>query len=312
MVLDEAPYSDQRVDVETIEEVYSSVYEDEFLADNEYLKVVGGYTMSCSITTMEIQVAMKATKSRVVGPDGWSIRDVIRLSPGTVSILANSMFYLGYVPARLRENRAILIPKNRNDPIDVNNYRPITISSVFFRIVNKVWAKRLSEIKTCDEQGGFKPQDACLANTMILHNIIKNYRNRLNPHTLISLDLKKAFDRVSHHSLVRALRRFGVPQAVVEYVAANFRGIFKRISCGSQISRDITLKRDTKQGDPMSPILFNMLMDKLLSSLPRETGLDLDDIKVAALAYADDVVSLARTRKDGEDQPGSSKEGVWI
>lgn len=51
----------------------------------------------------------------------------------------------------------------------------------------------------------------------------------------------------------------------------------------------------------MSPVLFNFIIDELLTSLPKEGGLELDGVKLAVLAYADDVVLLAKSRRGGED-----------
>lgn len=122
----------------------------------------------------------------------------------------------------------------------------------------------------------------------------------MTPYRLISMNLKKAFDRVSHNSIDRALKRFRLHSLVRDYMMANYFEASTTISCGGMQSRKFQIKRGVKEGDPMSPCLLNLVMGKLLTSLPTECGLAFGDTRIAALAYADDLVLLARSRRDDE------------
>ena len=56
----------------------------------------------------------------------------------------------------------------------------------------------------------------------------------------------------------------------------------------------IHLTSGVKQGDPLSPVLFNIVMDQLLESLNESNlGVILDGMKLPALAYADDLALMA-------------------
>ena len=48
-----------------------------------------------------------------------------------------------------------------------------------------------------------------------------------------------------------------------------------------------------KQGDPLSPIIFNLVMDRLFSRLLKEIGVRVGDSIVNAMRYADDIVLFA-------------------
>ena len=48
-----------------------------------------------------------------------------------------------------------------------------------------------------------------------------------------------------------------------------------------------------KQGDPLSPVIFNLIIDQLLRSLPQECGSTYNGKTVRAMTFADDVVLLA-------------------
>jgi len=51
-----------------------------------------------------------------------------------------------------------------------------------------------------------------------------------------------------------------------------------------------------KQGDPLSPILFNLVIDRLLRAFPNEIGTKVGNAMTTADAFADDLFLLAETR----------------
>lgn len=195
-------------------------------------------------------------KSRAAEPDLRNIENASRLAPETICIMANSMLILGHIPEPLSKNRTVLIQKGKENLKTINQWRPITISSIFLRIINRVWARRLSGILTCDLQVSFKAQDGCLLNTMILNNIIKDHRDRLIPHNLISLNMQKAFDRASQHSIRQALERFGVLPLVKGYVMSIYEDSYTTVTwtviCGGTSTRQIKLNRGEQRRDTYS------------------------------------------------------------
>ena len=53
------------------------------------------------------------------------------------------------------------------------------------------------------------------------------------------------------------------------------------------------MTRGIKQGDPLSPVIFNLVIDQLLRSLPQECGFTYNGKTVRAMVFADDLVLLA-------------------
>lgn len=286
--------------IQDVEMEYSYLYVTEGPEDHDSIHFYseGQPDLYRPITTEEIAKAIRCTKSKATGPDGWEMRDMGRIKINTLVILFNSMLFLGFVPSAFRTNRTILIPKKKDSGTKVSDWRPTTISSVFLRTITKIWAWRFEELKTSTLQRGFKRVDGCLLNTITLQEVIKDHRARNAPHTVISLDLRKAFDTVGHSSIFRALKTYGVHEKVREYVAANYREINTLISTPGGTTRPINILRGVKQGDPMSPVLFNLVLDEWLRSLPTEIGLQLGREKIASLAYADDLLLLAENKED--------------
>lgn len=287
--------------VSELEREYRGIFETEGPEDSAHIRGCGDGVqpdLYRPITQDEIARSIKETTSRAAGPDGWRITDIKRLNINSLAVLFNAMIYLGHIPAPFRLNRTILVPKSRESGVNVSDWRPITISSVFLRIINKIWAWRFEDLTTSSLQRGFKKMDGCLANTLTLHQIIRDHRDRAAPHTIISLDLRKAFDTVSHSSILRALRGYGVHAKVIEYVAANYREVTTTISTPEGQTGAIELNRGVKQGDPMSPALFNLVIDEWLRSAPTDIGLSFGGEKIASLAFADDLLLLAGSRED--------------
>lgn len=175
------------------------------------------------------------------------------------------------------------------------NYRSITISSALMRLFHRIIARRIKEgVRLSLHQRGFTDSDGTLANTLITQHYIRSRTENRKPFNVLSLDLQKAFDSVNQGSVIRALWRLGVSAHMTTYIKASFNGTTTEIKLGKSVSRKISVHRDVKQGDPLSPILFNAVMDKLLcqlSSLGRGGSLDKDgQIKCPTAASADDIV----------------------
>ena len=58
----------------------------------------------------------------------------------------------------------------------------------------------------------------------------------------------------------------------------------------------VSLTRGVKQGDCLSPLLFNLMLDKLLDELPSHIGVEIDGCKINTLGFADDIILLASSK----------------
>ena len=116
--------------------------------------------------------------------------------------------------------------------------------------------------------------------------------SKAQPLSLVFIDVKKAFDSINHGAIYQALKSAGVPMLLVNYIKDLYSTSKTRIVSGPTASSTVAVNRGVKQGDPMSPFLFNFVLDTCLGKL--EGGVQLSEtLKLSHIAFADDVVLLA-------------------
>lgn len=250
------------------------------------------------ITKEEIDNAIRNTnKDSAPGPDlvNWFE------TKGIVSELT-TMFniWLGIqrIPNQLKENKTILIPKSNTDQSNIKNWRPITISSMILRTYNKILGYRMNRVfKTNDKQVGFKPINGCGINVLWLHSLLKHARKNKNNIYACLIDVSKAFDSVSHESITRALKRNGTPTAFINIITDQYTNASTVITYNDAHSQKIDILCGVKQGDPLSSILFNLIIDELFDVLQDDHGYSIHGIgQTNARCFADDLCLISSTR----------------
>ncbi|NXH44027.1 PO21 protein, partial [Dicaeum eximium] len=104
----------------------------------------------------------------------------------------------------------------------------------------------------------------------------------------------KAFDTVCHQHIIAGLVQRGVDPHMVQLVSEMYRNTRMYILTKNEKTGPINICSGVKQGDPMSPLLFNLALDPLLCKLETEgKGFHHVGFKVPAMAFADDLVLLS-------------------
>ena len=194
---------------------------------------------------------------------------------------------------------------------------PLTIAQLLlatYNILNKCFEKMLQnrlashlEANSClvDIQHGFRPDRGADDGLLPLTDCISQ---RTQAHAyIISLDLRTAFPSVRHSHIVRSLKDRGIHGFLLHNLIRSLKGSqYYRVD-GSSSSREL-IQSGVKQGGVISPLLFLCAIDDLLRQLLLEApdhGLPVNaaadqKILLSALAYADDIVLLAKDRTSAQ------------
>lgn len=230
------------------------------------------------------------------GPDGLTVAEWKKTSVEVQTLVMNIILVAERVPAIWRDSRTVLIPK-QTEAQEPALYRPISISSVVLRHLHKVLSSRLSKMNLLDaRQRAFIAADGCAENVLVLASAIRYAKKDLKPLYCGILDVRKAFDTVTHEGIEYVLRKKGLPIELVRYVGHLYENSSTVIEVGGETSDFIRLARGVRQGDPLSPFLFNLVIDEVLEKINPVIGVDINGVNGNVLAFADDLVLLASTR----------------
>lgn len=257
---------------------------------------VGNDVLLAPITREEITLAIDNTKNNTaVGPDRLPLKDLKRIARNELWGAYNIWIGLRRVPDPLKINRTVLLPKGKDNLDNIKNWRPITIASVLIRIYNKILARRMQSVfHTNSRQTGFKPVNGVGQNVALLHNLLRHARTHKKNLFVSLLDVSKAFDSVPHESIKRALTRNGCPSEFIQIIQNQYENSCTALSYTDGDSPLIPLKRGVKQGDPMSPILFNLVIDELFEIIGDRFAYELEGVgNVNARAFADDIALMS-------------------
>uniref|UniRef100_A0A8C5Q0C8 Reverse transcriptase domain-containing protein n=1 Tax=Leptobrachium leishanense TaxID=445787 RepID=A0A8C5Q0C8_9ANUR len=277
---------------------------DAYLAD----KVVRSISPSRSsflndpITELEIQATLKGLQhGKSPGPDGlpaeyyktFSSALVPRLQSLFAAVRDGEFFHNHTLAATIS-----VICKPGKDRAEVRNYRPISLLNTDVKILAKILSARLAPLLPSlvhPDQVGFVPgREARDATTRALGAMGCAHASQTGL-LLLSTDAEKAFDRVRWGFMLSVLRRIGIRERFLQWLTVLYRFPTARVRANGALSGNITIRNGTRQGCPLSPLLFALSLEPLLEAIRRN-----DDIsgisghitchKVSA--YADDLLFM--------------------
>ena len=214
------------------------------------------------------------------------------------TMLLSAIMVHGTVPKVLCCSRLIPIPKGKNANLtDSNNYRGITLSSIFVRLVDLIIIQRYgNKLTTCEQQFSFKSKLSANMCTLMLKEAITYYCNHGGSVYCVFLDATKAFDRVEYCKLFKLLINRGLPPICLRLLLNMYTSHIISIAWNNIVSNAFVVRNGIKQGGILSPLLFCIYFDELLLRLKNAgIGCWIGSVYVGALAYADDLSLLAPT-----------------
>jgi hypothetical protein len=191
---------------------------------------------------------------------------------------ANCCFDKGELTPLFRTAKIRLIPK-KGDLKKIENWRPISLLNCFYKLISRALTNRLKKVMdkvTGIGQYGYMKKKQCQE---VLIGLLNKISKAKNDGVLLSLDIRKAFDSISHSYMEQVLKFFNFGENFIRWVKVLCTN---REACiilpKNYLGKSFKLKRGNAQGDTISPFLFNICYQLLLFKL--EYDLQIKDIPV--------------------------------
>jgi len=260
------------------------------------------------ITLSELLLAVKSLKSgKAYGSDSilneYIIESIDILGSHLCDIF-NTILTTGYFPDKWTEGVIIPIHK-KGDKSNPSNYRGITLVSCLSKLFTTIINKRVEDFcnknnTVSDSQFGFRKGKSTVDAIFILQSLVQNYLNNNKRLYVIFVDLKRCFDTIYRNGLWCKLYSFGIQGKILRVIKDMYNKVKSCVKSLSSYSSYFEYAIGLRQGEVMSPLLFSLFIEDLELHLQNniDSGLQIDDIVLILLLFADDMAILGKTPQE--------------
>jgi len=255
----------------------------------------------------EITEAVKRLKNgKAAGNDGIPA-EVLKADGNATAKMLKPLFdeiwSLEKYPEDWKEGLIVKLPK-KGDLSSCGNWRGITLLSVVSKVFMSVILQRIMapiETRLRKEQAGFRPYRSCIDQISTLRIIIEQSIEWQSALYLVFVDYEKAFDSINRECIWMELRNLGVPEKLIRLISEAYNGFRCKVLHEGVQSESFVSLTGVRQGDLLSPLLFLVIMDKVMRAATKNKPRGITWIQTERLEdldYADDACLLAHTYQD--------------
>lgn len=258
-----------------------------------------------AVTDAEIKQAMfDIDDDKAPGPDGYSskfFKASWEVVGKDVCRSVRDYFSNGKLLKEINATVIALVPKV-TAPQKVSDFRPIACCNVIYKCISKVITNRMKGVLNdiVDEnQSAFIPGRQISDNILLSQELMRNYHLKKGPaKCAFKIDIQKAYDTVEWAFLRSCLKHFGFHNKMIEWIMNCVESSYFTINVHGDHVGYFKGGRGLRQGDPMSPYLFTMVMEVLTLIIKRQIHGDeefqyhwrCEELELTHLCFVDDLL----------------------
>lgn len=266
-------------------------------------------TLNRPFSAQEVEGSVRSMgKFKAPGPDGFQpvfYQNCWEVVGASVVQFVLRFFESGELPPNLNDALVVLIAKVAK-PEKVTQFRPISLCNVLFKSIIKAMVIRLKGIISHfigPAQASFIPGRLSTDNIVIVQEAVHSMRRKKGRKgwMLLKLDLEKAYDRIRWDFLEDTLQAAKLPEAWIVWIMKCVTGPTMNLLWNGEKTEGFKPERGLRQGDPLSPYLFVLCLERLCHLIDTSVGLkEWKPIRLSSngpqlshICFADDLILFA-------------------
>ena len=202
----------------------------------------------------------------------------------------------------------------KGDKLICSNYRGINLLVTAYKILTSIIHDKMkpyAESIIGEYQAGFRKGRSTADQLFTIRQIIETFWEYDKYQIHLFIDFKQAYDSIHRQSMWCIMREMGIPAKLVRMTQACYKNTICSIRYGRKMSTPIEIKTGLKQGCILSPLLFNIMMEKVARTITNSPeGIEFRDLTVNCLGYADDIDIITEDLQDTERLTNSFREAA--
>lgn len=227
--------------------------------------------LSRTFSAAEVEKAVKSMgRFKAPGPDGFQpvfYQQCWDIVGESVVRFVLEFFATGILPQETNDALIVLIPKVAK-PERITQFRPISLCNVLFKTITKTMGERLKKVMVKligPAQASFLPGRLSTDNIIVVQEAVHSMRRKKGQKgwMLLKLDLEKAYDRIRWDFLEDTLIAAGLSETWTRWIMQCVSGPSMTLLWNGEQTQPFKPLRGLRQGDPISPYLFVLCMERL-------------------------------------------------
>ena len=211
----------------------------------------------------------------------------------------NTAFTKGELSTSQRQAVITVLNKGKDRSL-IENWRPISLLNVDYKIISKTIANRLKAVLPKlihHNQVGFITGRNIAENLRAISDIFDYTKDFNVPGILISVDFHKAFDSLEHKFVYAVLEKINLGPIFCKWILLFYTSISSCVINNGTTSTYFAVDRGVRQGDPLSPYLFVLVVEILAHMIQVNKnikGLKIMNQMIKLLQYVDDTLGIVQ------------------